>query len=145
MAITQIPDPPLSKATLVGRGLLGRCPVCGGGDLFPSWFEMRDRCPSCRLRLDRAEHDFWTGAWMLNLVGVEAVFVLIMAGVIVALWPNVPWNAVTWVGVLGMLGLPLLLFPVSRTLWLALDLVFQPPRETDFADQPTHRRSDPSP
>ncbi len=69
---------------------------------------------------------------MLNLVGVETVFVLIMAALAIALWPDVPWRAITWIGVIGMLALPLLLYPISRTLWLAIDLTFQPPRESDF-------------
>ena len=116
--------------------------MCGGGDLFPSWFSMREHCPSCRLKLDRGEHDFWTGAWMLNIVGVETVFVLMMTGVVALLWPEVPWGAVTWIGVIGMVALPLILFPVSRTLWLAFDLAFQPVREGDFGERPLEREPD---
>jgi uncharacterized protein (DUF983 family) len=130
------PPPPVppapGRATLLVRGLRGHCPMCGGRGLFASWFAMRERCPSCGLRLDRGEHDFWIGAWMLNLVGVETAFVLTMAGVVIGLWPDVPWRAITWTGAVGMLALPLLLFPVSRTLWLAIDLAFQPARETDY-------------
>ena len=118
--------------TLLGRGLVRRCPMCGSGGLFPSWFRMHDRCPSCRLRLDRGEHDFWAGAWMLNIVGVETVFVLLVALGVVVAWPDVSWRLVTWLGVLGMIALPLLLFPSSRTLWLAIDLSFQPARESDY-------------
>jgi hypothetical protein len=93
---------------------------------------MRERCPSCGLRLDRGEADFWIGAWMVNLVGVETVFVVLVGIVVVLLWPDVPWDAVTWIGVAGMVLLPLLLFPVSRTLWLAIDMLFQPHRPGDF-------------
>ena len=121
------------RAALLGRGLARRCPMCGGGDLFPACFTMRDRCPSCGLRLDRGEHDFWAGAWMLNIVGVETAFVILLAAGVFAVWPDVPWHAVTWVGVAGMIALPLLLFPTSRTLWLAVDLSFQPARESDYA------------
>ena len=128
--ITMPPIP--GGATLLRRGLMRRCPMCGGGGLFASWFTMRERCPTCALRLDRGEHDSWSGAWMLNLVGVETVFVLLMALVVLALWPDVPWRAITWLGVIGMLALPLLLYPLSRTLWLAIDLAFQPARESDF-------------
>ena len=120
-------------ATLLARGLARRCPMCGGRDLFPGWFAMRERCPSCGLRLDRGEHDFWIGAWMLNFVGVETLFVLLVVAGVALVWPDVPWTLVTWLGALGMLALPLLLFPTSRTLWLAIDLSFQPARESDFA------------
>jgi uncharacterized protein (DUF983 family) len=127
----EVPPVPATGA-LLARGLVRRCPMCGGGDLFSSWFTMRERCPTCGLRLNRGEHDSWSGAWMLNLVGVETVFVLLMALVVIALWPDVPWRAITWLGVLGMLALPLLLYPISRTLWLAIDLSFQPARESDY-------------
>ncbi|HEX6589771.1 MAG TPA: DUF983 domain-containing protein [Longimicrobiales bacterium] len=125
--------PPLpAKGTLLGRGLLCRCPRCGERNVFESWFEARECCPRCGMRLDRGEHDFWIGAWMLNLVGVETVFALLLVALVVALWPDVPWTAITWTGVLGMVLLPLLLFPVSRTLWLAIDMAVQPERPGDF-------------
>ena len=120
------------RATLLARGAGRRCPMCGAGDLFPSWFTMRARCPACGLKLDRGEHDFWAGAWMLNLVGAETLFALLLVAGVLAVWPDVPWRALTWIGVTGMLALPLLLYPVSRTLWLAIDLSFQPARESDY-------------
>lgn len=117
---------------MLARGLRARCPLCGAGGLFESRFRMRALCPRCGLRLDRGETDFWAGAWMLNLVGVEVVFALLLALAVVIMWPDVPWSVVMWTGVTGMLLLPLLLFRVSRTLWLAIDLALQPARETDF-------------
>ena len=127
------PVPPTpGRATLLARGATRRCPMCGAGGLFTSWFTARERCPKCGLRLDRGEHDFWAGAWMLNLVGAETVFALLLVAGVIAVWPDVPWRAVTWIGVTGMLALPLLLYPVSRTLWLAIDLSFQPAREADY-------------
>lgn len=120
-----------SGFTMIRRGLTRRCPWCGGGDLFPSWFTTRERCPTCGLRLDRGETDFWIGAWMLNLVGVETVFTILLVIGIVILWPDVPWGTVTWAGVIGMIALPLLLFPFSRTLWLAIDMTLHPNGESE--------------
>ena len=125
--------PPMpTRSTLLARGLLRRCPRCGERDVFESWLRSRKRCPRCGMHLDRGEHDFWIGAWMLNLVGVETVFALLLVVGVVALWPDVPWQAVTWIGVVGMVLLPVLLFPVSRTLWLAIDMTVQPERPGDF-------------
>lgn len=126
-----LPSTP-ARTTLLARGFARRCPMCGAHDLFPSWFAMRDRCPGCGLRTDRGEHDFWAGAWMLNLVGAETLFALLLAAGVIVVWPDVPWRVVTWIGVSGMLVLPLLLYPVSRTLWLAIDLSVQPARESDY-------------
>ena len=122
------------RGTLLGRGLLRRCPWCGERDVFLSWFHLRECCPRCGLRLDRGQADFWIGAWMLNLVGVEVVFTALLVLGIVMLWPDVPWRLVTWTGVVGMIALPLLLFPVSRTLWLAIDLALHPESGTDFGE-----------
>ena len=113
-------------ATLLLRGLRRHCPRCGERDVFASWFATRERCPACGLRLDRGETDFWIGAWMLNLVGVELAFTALLVLAVVILWPDVPWTVVTWTGVAGMIALPLLFFPVSRTLWLAIDLALRP-------------------
>ncbi|HUF11775.1 MAG TPA: DUF983 domain-containing protein [Longimicrobiales bacterium] len=131
-AVDEAAEP--SGVRMIRRGLARRCPWCGGGNLFPSWFTIRDRCPTCGLRLDRGETDFWIGAWMLNLVGVETAFTALLVTGIVILWPDVPWRAVTWTGVIGMIALPLLLFPISRTLWLAIDMTLHPKGETDFEE-----------
>lgn len=121
-----------SATAKLWRGLTRRCPRCGGRDLFESWFTLRARCPSCALRLDRGEADFWIGAWMLNVVGVEIAFVTLLAVAVILMWPAVPWNAVLWIGVAGMALLPVLFFPISRTLWLAIDTILQPERPSDF-------------
>jgi len=133
-----------SSSRLLLRGLCGRCPWCGGRNLFRGRFRLRDACPSCGLRPERGEHDFWSGAWMLNIVGVETAFALLLTLAVVLLWPDVPWTAVLWVGIVGMLVMPLLFFRVSRTLWLAIDLAFQPPRRSDFdRGSPGHSGSPP--
>lgn len=127
------PEPrPEAASRMLLRGLGRRCPLCGGGGLFEGWLRARPSCPSCGLKLDRGEPDFWSGAWMLNIVGVETVFALLLAAGVVLLWPAVPWAAVLWVGIAGMLLMPLLFFPISRTLWLAIDLAFRPPVPPDF-------------
>lgn len=69
---------------------------------------------------------------MLNIVAVEAAFAVLLAAAVILMWPQVAWTALLWVGVAGMVLLPVLLFPVSRTLWLAIDLALQPLRRSDF-------------
>jgi hypothetical protein len=55
-----------------------------------------------------------------------------MVVVILSRWPNVPWDTMTWVlAVCAILG-PLVTYPFSKSLWLAIDLLFQPPRSSDF-------------
>jgi uncharacterized protein (DUF983 family) len=119
--------------TTLARGLLGRCPRCGSGELFNSWFKLRERCPNCALPLQRGEeHDYWIGGYMFNIVLSELVAVLVVATAILVTWPNVPWRPI-WFGAIGlMLAAPFLLFPISRTTWLAFDLLFRPKHESHY-------------
>jgi len=66
------------------------------------------------------------GAGCLNLVVAELVFAFGLLGVLLVTWPNPPWNAMLWGGIPLMLITPIAFFPLSRTLWIALDLVFRP-------------------
>ena len=115
------------------RALKLRCPNCGAGKLFDSWIRMRGVCEHCRLKLDRGEHDYFIGAYTLNLIVAELMVVGAILLVMVATWPTVPWTAMMWSLLpLALLG-PVVTLPFARSLWLALDLVFRPPEPSDFA------------
>jgi hypothetical protein len=94
----------------------------------------RTACPDCRLRLDRGEDDFFIGAYTINLIVAELLVVFGALTVALATWPAVPWTALTWGLVALMVVVPVLLYPFSRQLWLAFDLIFQPAGPADFAD-----------
>ena len=119
--------PSLGRALVYcGRALRRRCPNCGEGRLFDGWMRPRERCERCGLQFDRGERDFFYGAYMFNLIAAELAFVVLLVIVIVATWPGVPWTAVTWGSVLMVVAAPMLLYPFSRGLWLAFDLLFRP-------------------
>jgi len=119
---------------MVGRAFLLRCPRCGGRGIWRSWFKLRHACPSCGLAFDRGESDdYWLGAYMFNLVAAELVSVATAVIVIVAFWPNVPWNFVWALAVVLALAMPVLFFPFARDLWLAFDLMFRPTGAGDDA------------
>src|SRR5687768_13108905 len=108
------------------RALLLRCPSCGGKGILQSWLRVRTRCPECNLRLDRGEPDYFIGAYLVNLIVAELIVVAGMLVVLFMTWPDVPWDAMMWGLVLTMVPAPLITFPFSRTLWLAIDLMFRP-------------------
>ena len=112
-------------AELFGRALRLRCPACGGGPLYTSWFTMVPRCPGCELRLER-EEGYFLGAMLLNLVVAEGLFIVGFAAALVLTWPRPPWNLLTWVSLVAVVLFPLALYPLSRTVWLALDLLVHP-------------------
>lgn len=117
---------------LLGRGLLLRCPRCGHGDIRQGWVKLKERCQHCELALERGEsEDYWLGAYAINLVAAEFVALLMVVGLILATLPAVPWGTVVWLGLAGALLTPIVFFPFSRTLWLALDLYARPLEQGD--------------
>lgn len=122
-----------SPLRMLGRALVVRCPRCGGRGLFLSWFRLRERCPGCSLQLERGEqHDYWLGGMMFNIVLSEALAVASVGVAIWASYPDVAWTAIWYGATALMVAAPFLLFPVSRILWLAFDLVFRPGHESHY-------------
>jgi hypothetical protein len=88
---------------------------------------MQDHCPGCGLALERGESsDFWIGAYVFNLAGGELLAIGIPVIWVIASSPNPPWGRIQALAIVLAVVMPLLLFPFSRTLWLAWDLSFRP-------------------
>lgn len=129
-----------------GRGFLRalrlRCPACGSGPIFDSWFRLTPHCPGCALRFERGEEGYWVGSYMFNIVASELLFAGVGVAVVAATWPTPPWTLLTVGGVVLMLLMPVLFLPFSKVLFLAFDLCFRPPVDSDFAPpaEPAARR-----
>jgi uncharacterized protein (DUF983 family) len=93
---------------------------------------MRERCPSCHLRLDRGEADYFLGSYTINFVVSELLIVLGAALGIVLSWPHVPWTLLTWSLALMVVVAPIIFYPFAKTLFLAADLIFRPLTEKDL-------------
>lgn len=111
---------------MVGRALRWRCPNCGGRPVRANWMRRLPGCPVCGLRLDRGENDYFIGAYLLNLVVAEIILALGLLVVLLATWPDPPWDAIQYGGVALMLIMPLVTYPFTELLWLAFDLAFRP-------------------
>lgn len=72
--MSPIPDGaalPTRPATFeaVRRGLLGRCPVCGQGRIFPRFLRVADRCPACAAELHHQRADDFPPYIVIFIVG----------------------------------------------------------------------------
>lgn len=114
------------------RALRLRCPHCGGQPIFVSWARLVPNCPTCGLNLERGEQGYWVGAYFFNLMAVETVFAVWVAGFLYFTWPSPPWLTFQLTTLVLMLVSPFLCFPFSKTLFLAFDLLVRPPTEEDF-------------
>ncbi len=112
--------------TRIGRALRLRCPHCGRGRVVASWFRMRERCPVCGIRTARGEDDFMLGAMVFNIAFAEGLLALVLVGIVVASWPDVPWTFLQWGGPALMVLAPIFFLPFSRCLWMAVDPIFHP-------------------
>lgn len=101
--------------------------------MFRQWVNSLERCSVCGFRFDRGEHDYYIGAYTINLIIAELIVVGAAAGVAIAMWPDVPWNKLPWALLLPVIVAPLITYPFSKSLWLAIDLLFRPPEPSDFA------------
>jgi uncharacterized protein (DUF983 family) len=115
----------LPVSTMLRRGLVRHCPVCGAGHLFHHWVWMAPACPRCGLQFRRvAGH--WLGSWFLNVCVTQTAVVLVLIVGVGLTYPNPPMLPIAVVAVITALVVPVLFFPFSRTLWSAIDLAMRP-------------------
>jgi uncharacterized protein (DUF983 family) len=108
-----------NRLLILLRALALRCPHCGGGGNFRHWFAMKERCPSCGLSLATGNR---VGANLLNLVAAELLLMAAIVTVVVRSWPSPPWDVLQVAAPLLMLVTPLLLYPFSKMLFVAIDV-----------------------
>ncbi|MGH2755292.1 MAG: DUF983 domain-containing protein [Actinomycetota bacterium] len=109
----------------IARGFKRRCPRCGEGKAFDSYFRLRTHCPVCRYPFER-EEGYWTGAMIVNIAACEIWFFVLLVGVLIATAPDVDWGTVLIVALVTNGLLPIVFYPFSKTIWMALDLHFHP-------------------
>jgi uncharacterized protein (DUF983 family) len=115
---------------MAARGLRRRCPRCGDG-AFESFFTMKDHCVSCGLRFER-EEGYWVGAMIINTTVTFATFILVFGGSIILTWPEVPWAFVLVATLVANIAIPVLFYPISKSLWLGLELSWHPLEEDEI-------------
>lgn len=134
---------------MIGRALLRRCPWCGGkGAWLKGWFGREDRCRTCGLQWDRRLDGFELGATTVNVIMTFGAIIVTMAVGFVLTAPEIAvWPIVIATVAVGAL-LPVLIYPITQTLWLAIDLAMRVPDDDERADwalasavQPSERRA----
>jgi hypothetical protein len=76
---------------------------------------------------DRGEPDYFLGAYLFNLIVAELLVALLMIVMVVVMWPTPPWRVLMYgAGALAVVA-PVVAYPFTTTLWLAVDMIFRPP------------------
>lgn len=87
----------------------------------------------CGFHLNRDEPGYWLGSYTINIFLTETVFVVAFVGGLFLTWPTPPWQLLLYLSIALMVACPFLFFPHSKTLYLAVDLMFRPARPEDLA------------
>jgi uncharacterized protein (DUF983 family) len=109
------------------RALTQRCPYCGSRNIYESYFALRERCPRCGVRFER-EEGYFLGAYALNLIVAELLGLGL--AIVLIFKTDLQYLQLVWqelIAVALAIAFPVTLFPISRTVWIAMDLAFHPP------------------
>jgi uncharacterized protein (DUF983 family) len=112
-----------SRARMLWRGITRRCARCGRRRLFHHWFSMVPDCPRCGLHFER-EAGYWTGALAINVFLVGGAFTILFIIAIAFTIPDVPVVPLLVLFVPLMVLGPLVTYPFSKTIWIAIDRAY---------------------
>ena len=124
-----------SFTTLLWRGLLRRCPWCGDRRAyFTGWFSKQAACRRCGTPWRRGDVGFELGAATINTIITFGLLVVGTAVGVIATSPDIAVLEIVLVLVAGAVVVPILIYPITYTVWQALDLVMRPPEAGELVD-----------
>jgi uncharacterized protein (DUF983 family) len=109
-----------SRSRVLWWGMTKRCPRCGAGHLFRRWFTIVDDCPRCGLHFER-EDGYWAGALAVNITVTGALFGIVFIALLAVTIPDVPVAPLLAVLVPIVVIVPIVGYPFSKTIWMAID------------------------
>lgn len=71
---------------------------------------------------------------IINTTVVFASFLLVFIGGMALTWPDVPWVTLGVLTVATMAILPVVFYPLSKTLWMAVELSWHPLEDHEIAE-----------
>jgi uncharacterized membrane protein YagU involved in acid resistance len=87
------------------------------------------------------EDGFDVGALIVNIIVTFAAIVVTVGVAIVATYPDLPIGPTMAAGLVVALAVPVVMLPISHTVWAALDLTMHPLEAAELADAERHRAS----
>lgn len=108
---------------MLGRAIARRCPRCGAGGIFQNWASLHEYCSNCGFKFER-EPGYWVGALIINMAATLFVFLVTLVGGIALTWPDPPWNVLSAVTIGAMLVVPIVFYPWSKSIWMAIELSY---------------------
>lgn len=111
------------------RSLRLRCPLCGQGRLFRGWFAMHETCAGCGLKYNR-EPGYFLGSIYINYI---LTAILVTGGYFgLHFGTDIEPTVNLWTMVAFSVVFPACFFRHARSLWLGMDLFWDPPEAKDL-------------
>jgi uncharacterized protein (DUF983 family) len=125
-----------SRPRLLARGVTRRCAWCGDRKAyFVGWFERQERCRACGHAYRRGDEAFELGAITANIIltflGILGTILVLVA----VTAPDIPTLGIMIAGASIALVGPALFYPISFTLWQAVDLWMRRPTEAELSGE----------
>ena len=129
-----MPSKDPSFGRMLRRAVMLRCPWCGSRRTFVRrWLGKYDRCRTCGIRW-RREEGFELGAVTVNIVLTFIVLTAAMTIGFIRTSPDIPVLPM----VLSLVGvailMPIVIYPFTFTIWLALDLAVHRPDAAELTE-----------
>jgi uncharacterized protein (DUF983 family) len=122
-----------SRPQLLARGFTRRCAWCGDRKAyFTGWFRREEYCRQCGHGYRRGDAAFELGAITANLILTFLGILVTILVLVVATAPDVPVFGVTIAAASVALIGPVVFYPVSYTIWQAVDLWMRRPTEAEL-------------
>jgi len=122
-----------SRPRLLARGFTRRCAWCGDRRAyFTGWFSRQERCRACGHAYRRGDDAFELGAITANIILTFLSILVSILVLVAATAPDVPTVGIVIVtGAIALLG-PAIFYPLSFTVWQAVDLWMRRPTEVEI-------------
>jgi uncharacterized protein (DUF983 family) len=131
MTVTQ--NPGLIRMLL--RGAFRRCPHCGGkGAFFDGWYKRGDRCHTCGLLWERKLEGFELGSMTVNVILTFGTMLIAMGIGVIFSYPDVAILPILGVIIAVAVIMPVIIFPMTYSIWLAIDLFMRKLEPEERAD-----------
>lgn len=108
---------------MLGRAIVRQCPRCGASGIFSNWAALNEHCTTCGFKFER-EPGYWVGALIINMAVALFVFLVTLVGGIAFTWPDPPWNVLSALTIGVMLVVPIVFYPWSKSMWMAIELSY---------------------
>jgi hypothetical protein len=86
---------------------------------------MHERCHRCGLVFERIE-GHWIGAIGINTIVTFGLLLISMAAGMIATFPDFPVVRLVAINAIAAIVVPTWFYPISRTLWTAIDIAMRP-------------------